>query len=218
MIKKFCKVLVCSMFCSLILLSCAGHKPKEKVIDPNFVRDFDPLKMEDVIALSYSAAGGLKPLEIRSYFVPRNNNIELYFRSSINEIALVLSLENRDLIRLGAETYLTSCSEESSPLNNPNQKNAIASGKTSMGWGVLGLANTAENVPFWINYKYLEEGRPYFMMSFSPSSSKDDASIYSPSVQVYFSPSQLNSFLEIIDQIYLESLVDELNVKAFTFE
>lgn len=218
MIKKNCKSIALFLLCSVLLLSCAGSKPKEKAVDPDFIGDFDPLKLEDFIALSYSKAGGLKPLEADMYFIPRNNNVELYFRSSANKIALVLSLENRDIIRSGAEYYLSAYSEENLPQRIPDKKNAVITGKTSLSWGLLGPGYTAEDVPFWINYNYLEEGRPYFMINFSPSKAQGDDSNFSPSVQVYFSPSQLNNFLEIIEQKHLESYVDELKVKAFTFE
>lgn len=215
--KKMCKVLTL-LLCTVLVFSCAGNKPKEKKYDPNFIGDYDPLRLENFIALTYSAAGGLKPLEANLYFVPRSNNVEMYFRSSINEIAWVLSPENRDTIRTGAEAYVTAYREENLSEIKPNEKNAFISGTTSLAWGVLAPVHTAEEVPFWINYSYLEAGKPYFMLHFTPARAKDDDSIFSPSVQVYFSPSQLSSFLDLLDQVYLESLVNELNTKAFTFE
>jgi hypothetical protein len=56
------------------------------------------------------------------------------------------------------------------------------------------------------------------MINLNPAPDPNDTSAYSPSVNMYLSPSLLQDYLELTDQTYLESIVTEYNSKAYTFE
>jgi len=195
-------------------ISCATPAPKEK--DENFLGDFNPVQLENLMALTYNSVSGIKPLEVRAYLVPRTNTVELYFRILTNEIALVLDKQTRDLIKSSAEQYLSLYESDSLKRQNPSKKNAYVTGTMSLGWGLINAYRYTE-APFWTNYKIIDE-KPYFMLYCLPTPDVNDSSAYSPLVEIYFSPSLLHDYLELAEQENLKSIVDEFNTKAYTFE
>lgn len=216
MLKKNYKILLCVLLslCILSAVSCVTSVPEEK--DVNFLGDFNPIQLENLMALTHSNAGGIKPVEIRAYLVPRTNTVELYFRIFANEIALVLDKKTRDLIKVSAEEYLALYEADNLPVREPSKKNAFIKGSVSVAWGLLSpVRNTT--APFFTNYEYLDN-KPYFMINLNPAPDANDTAAYSPSVNMYLSPSLLQDYLELTDQTYLESIVTEYNSKAYTFE
>lgn len=200
--------------CFVVAVSCVTPAPEEK--DVNFLGDFNPVQLENLMALTHSNVGGIKPVEIRAHLIPRTNTVELYFRFLANEIALVLDKKTRDQLKSSAEEYLALYKSDNLPDLDSSRKNAFIKGEVSIGWGLLSpVRNTI--APFWTNYEYLEN-KPYFKFHINPTADSNDTSAYSPSVDVYFSPSLLQDYLTLTDQAYLESIVAEYNSKAYTFE
>ncbi|HQL06046.1 MAG TPA: hypothetical protein PLU33_13010 [Treponemataceae bacterium] len=197
----------------LFLVSCVSPAPKVK--GDNFLGDFNPIQLDNLMAL-HNAINGIKPVEIRTYLVPRTNTVELYFRIFANEIALVLDKKTRDMIRSSIQDYLNLYEKNSLTVQKPSKKNAFVKGSMSIGWGVLSPVRYT-TAPFWTNYEYLEE-KPYFLLYLNPTPDSNDASAYSPVVKLYLSPAQVREFLDVTDQSRLESIVDEYNTRAYTFE
>ena len=75
-----------------IFASCAGMPREQAEIEtePAFLGDFDPVRLENVMALR-SVLGKIKPTEIRLYLVPRTNVVEAHFRDGANAVVLKLS-------------------------------------------------------------------------------------------------------------------------------
>ena len=203
------------------LASCAGMKPKQREDDPNFLGDFDPIRLENVMALR-SVFGKIKPTEIRLYFVPRANVVEAHFRDGANAVALMFNAEQRRSLAEGIDLYAKAYAAYAAgdvkalPERKPGRKNAFNRGKLSIAWGMLGTGRTAET-EFRTNYEYLEKGKPYFMLTAEGADSSEDATVQSPLVHLYFSPAQLEVLLEITDSDALQKEVDVLNQKAFAF-
>ncbi|NLD48040.1 MAG: hypothetical protein GX660_12745 [Clostridiaceae bacterium] len=211
--KHMCAAALFLCISSLFLLSCVTPGPKDN--GDNFLGDFNPIQLENLMVLN-NALSGLKPVEVRTYLVPRTNTVELYFRIFANEIALVLDKKTRDLIRASAEEYLSLYEKNSLTDQKPSKKNAFDKGLMSIGWGVLNPVRYT-TAPFWTNYEFLEE-RPYFLLHVNPTPDSDDASAYSPVVDLYLSPAQVREFLDLTDQARLESIVADYNLRAYTFE
>lgn len=50
-----------------------------------------------------------------------------------------------------------------------------------------------------------------------PAADKDDSSVYSPDIELFFSPSQLETLFAQIDQSVLQARIDELNAQAYEY-
>lgn len=192
--------------CILFLLSCASSaKPKE--VDPNFLGDFAPIELGSVMSVHFSF-GKIKPREIKAYFVPRQNTVELWFSDYVNKVAVLLNYDNRQMIIQSGSEYLEKYTQDALEVREPNKKNAFATGKVPLSWGVTAAARDTKT-GFYTNYTYLEAKKPYFLMHFEPSADVTDSTVYSPAVDVYFSPTQLEFLFEILNQEYLLGLLKE---------
>ena len=205
----------------LFFASCAGMKSGQAQDDPNFLGDFDPVRLENVMALR-SVFGKIKPTEIRLYFVPRTNVVEAHFRDAANAVVLMFNAEQRRILAEGIGLYTKTYADYAGgnraamPERKPGRKNAFNRGGLSVAWGVVSTGRTAKT-EFRTNYEYLEKGKPYFMLTAESADSSEDSTVQSPLVHLYFSPAQLETLLEITDQAALQKEVDILKEKAFAF-
>ena len=224
-----CAAYTCAFACACVLLlavlsSCATAKVRDadKIeTDPNFIGDFDPIRLEDAMALR-TVMGKIKPTVLRLYFVPRTNIVEAHFRDGINMFALMFDENARNTIAEAGALYAAVYGDYSSgnsgamPVRKPIKQNAFNTGNVSVAWGVTSTARNGES-SFRTNYEFLEKSKPYFLLTVEAAVDKEDSSTQSPAVNLYFSPSQLEALFEIASGDALREQVDELNKKAFTF-
>ena len=224
-IKKHGNVIICIAFTALLTVfaSCAtikGGDADKAEADPNFIGDFDPIRLEDAMALR-KVFGKIKPTVLRLYFVPRTNIVEAHFRDGMNTL-LMFDENARNTIGEAGALYAASYGDYSSgnanamPVRKPTKKNVFNTGSVSVAWGVTAAARNGKS-SFRTNYEFLEKNKPYFLLTAEPADDKEDSSAQSPAVHLYFSPSQLESLFEITGREALCEQVDELNKKAFTF-
>lgn len=217
--NQIVKTITLLMICLSIMLSfvgCASKSVQEEVVDPNFIGDFGPIQLETAIAVK-SSLSGIKPLELELYFIPRTNNVECYFRDAVNKICLVLSPENRLQVEEAVIEYMEQYQAQALAVEKPTRKNAYTRGETNISWGVMGLARSAE-APLRTNHEFLEENKPYFKITVEASPDKEDDSVYSPTVEIYFSPAHLEDLFRILDQNTLVEMVKAKEAEAFKFE
>ena len=50
-----------------------------------------------------------------------------------------------------------------------------------------------------------------------PAPDREEPDVYSPTIEVYFSPAQLEAIYELLNQEALQALVDELDEKAYAY-
>ena len=206
-----------------IFASCAGMPREQAEIEtePAFLGDFDPVRLENVMALR-SVFGKIKPAEIRLYLVPRTNVVEAHFRDGANAVVLMFTAKQRQMLAEGMDLYAKAYAEyaagdvKSLPDRKPGRKNAFNRGELSVAWGIISVNRTAET-EFRTNYQYLEKGKPYFMLTAERADASDGSNTQSPLVNLYFSPSQLKALSEITSRDALQKEVDILNKKAFDF-
>lgn len=222
-----CAACACACACVLLLAvfaSCATAKVRDADkadADPNFIGDFDPIRLEDAMALR-TVMGKIKPTVLRLYFVPRTNIVEAHFRDGINAFVLMFDEDARNTIGEAGALYAASYGDYSSgnagamPVRKPIKQNAFNTGNVSVAWGVTSAARNGET-SFRTNYEFLEKNKPYFLLTVEAAVDKEDSSTQSPPVNLYFSPSQLEALFEITGKDALREQVDELNKKAFTF-
>ena len=207
--------------CALVFGSCAHTAVKSEQPDPDFLGDFDPIRLEDVMALRNSF-GKIKPAQLRMYFVPRTNIVEVHLRDGANAFVLMFDQSARQTLREAISLYAQayerygSGEHKAMEVRKPTAKNAFNRGPLSVAWGVLGTARSG-STHFRTNYEFLEKGKPYFLFTAEPADDRDASDVQSPALKLYFSPSQLETLLAVIDEQALRSEVDTLNEKAFTF-
>ena len=225
-IKKHGNVIICTVCAAVLAVfaSCATAKVRDADktdADPNFIGDFDPIRLEDAMALR-TVMGKIKPTVLRLYFVPRTNIVEAHFRDGINAFVLMFDEDARNTIGEAGALYAASYGDYSSgnagamPVRKPIKQNAFNTGNVSVAWGVTSTARNGET-SFRTNYEFLEKNKPYFLLTVEAVVDKTDSSTQSPPVNLYFSPSQLEALFEITGKDALREQVDELNKKAFTF-
>lgn len=212
MARKF-YVLLCVLL-GFVLFSCVSNK--EKVVDPNFLGDYDPIKLEPAMGW-VPFFGSEKPKEIDLYFIPRTNMVEMHFRDLQNQVCVILSPEHRQLMIDAATEFMASQEQGPLPDRKANSKNYYSESKCSVGWGVLGLSRVTDSSRLQFNYEYFSDGRPYFLLRALPGPDKTDSTVYSPTIRAFFSPTQLEALYEILNQDALQALIDELNTKAFVY-
>ena len=212
MVRKFFGALGVLM----VVLLCSCASTKERVDDPDFLGDYEPMQLEDVMGW-VTLFGNEKPKEIELFFVPRTNRVEMYFRDLQNRICIVLSPEHRQMMIDAAIQFMEESESGNMPNRKANSKNYYAQSVCSVGWGVTGIARVTEKSKLQFNYEYFKDGRPYFLMKALPAPDREEPDVYSPTVEVYFSPAQLEALYEVLNQETLQAAVDELDVMAYAY-
>lgn len=207
----------------LILSACktADKIPQRIEKTDVFLGDFDPIQLETIMAIRYSMKK-IRPIEVRLFLVPRTNTIEAYLRDGMTAYVVVLDKDARKTLSEGialyAEAYQSFLEDGSKalPQRKPTDNNAFNRGDLSVSWGVIS-ATHHNDAKFNTNYSYLESKKPYFRFTVESTADKDESDIFSPYLHLYFSPSQLETLLNITNQDALDEIVAEKEKAAFTF-
>ncbi len=209
-----------SLFAFLFLISCTST-PVEVEEDPNFIGDYGPIQLENIICLR-ETMGNLTPTEIEVYFIPRTNIVEMYLRDGMTSYVLLFEGDERKQIYEGITMYADAYAaysegnKEALEVREPNRKNYFNEGTMSVSWGVASAARN-NTTTFQTNYKYLEKNRPYFEFMVEKTRDKGSSDVYSPVLRLYFSPTHLENLLALLDQNSLEAIVADLEAEAFSF-
>lgn len=219
MIKKTSRLTMLTVTAAVLILltitSCASSKEPEapRQPDENYLGDFNSFQLENVMCITKSATGKLNPLEMEMYFAPRTNTVQSRFTYGMDKVSLSFNYAQRQAFYEGIVAYMEAYNAGNMPVRDPDKKNFLTRTPVTVSWGVFGLAYTTETF-VRINYEYLEPGKPYMVATFENEKAKDDEA-YSPVMNLYFTPSQLENLVEIIDQDAFQARVDELNRQAF---
>lgn len=184
-------------------------------ITDQFLADLDPIILKATVALMKSGKK-MKPRELKkSYIVPRTNALEIHFRTTVDNICIILNKAEREKFKEAANLFLEKYENKTLEHRKPTKKNAIYYSRLSLWYGVLGLTSGTEKNDYWTNYNIIDK-HAYFMIHFVPSHN-DNGEDMTPKFDLYFSPTQLRDFMELLDQDYLNSQVQELRDKAYTY-
>jgi len=220
----------------LLLISCASkqseeyetdypeydldYNEEEKIInhkdaDDNFLGDFDVIRMPDIMMLSKTKKD-VKPKQLNNnYLVPRSNSVEITFRDVANVICVKLNKQERDKLLEVCNRFLNEYESKTLPHHKNNSKNAYIVSKTTTWFGISGPATECSKTTYYLDCEFINK-KPYLLIKFLPSRC-DEKDAFSPTVSLYMSPSQIRDFIEVMDQEYLNSLVDDLIEKAYTY-
>lgn len=180
-----------------------------------YLGDFDPILLKNTMSL-YKSGKKMKPKELtKSYIVPRTNNLEVHFRTTVNKVCFIMNKDERALLKEAAEKFLNEYETKTIERHKPNKKNSYYTSRCSFWFGLSGLTNGSSICDYWTNAEIIDK-HAYFLIHFTPSRTEDGKEL-TPKVNMYFSPTQLRDFMELLDQEYLNSAVKELRAKAYTY-
>lgn len=202
-------------FMCMFVFSCVSTPKEIRESNPNFLGDFEPFYLGEVLCLSGSTLGNIKPLEVHLYFAPRTNDIQARFRSGMNNICLTWTPEERERLNSSIEKYIALYSGDKKMENRkPTKKNAFEVGKIEILWGLSGYTrDTLAN--YFTNYQYLEENKPYFLLRVKATPTTDEEYVSSPTVNLYFTPSQLEALIAAVDTDIIMEKLNEIEAKAY---
>ena len=211
------KIFQSTIILTLILfgfVSCASKKV-DITDDPNYLGNFDPFHVGKVMCLAETTFGKTKPIDVELYFVPRTNSFQSQFRDGMNNVCLIWTPEQRELLMSSIEKYITAYNGDVKMEDRkPKAKNAFETGKIEIYWGLAGYTrNTLAN--YYTNYEYLEENKPYFKINVSATPYPEEEHVSSPTVVLYFSPSQLENLIEVTDYDSILEQVKALEKAAY---
>ena len=217
---KLKHILPLAMCITLLFSACTTTK---KVIepDPNYIGNFEPIQLDNILCIQESM-GKLQPLELETYFIPRTNNVEIYFRKGLNNICIIFEVDERKGVYEGIMQYAEDIAlymdgnKNALPEREATRSNYYTEGTASIAWGVMGLSRN-NTTTYQTNYQYLEQNKPYFELMIEKTIDKNDGSTYSPVTRIYFSPTHLENLLETLSQEALVALVKDKEAEAFAF-
>lgn len=184
-------------------------------ITDEFLGDFDPLLVKSCVGLQ-KFGKKMKPKELtKNYLVPRTNNLEIHYRAAVNKICIILNYEERQKLKETAEQFLNEYETKTIDRHKVNKKTAYYSSQCSLWYGLSGLGSGSSKCDYWTNAEIINK-HAYFLIHFTPSRT-DDGKDLTPKENLYFSPTQLRDFIEILDQDYLIDQVKDLRSKAYTY-
>ena len=195
------------------------EEPVVKKIESNdnYVADVDPVLLDELMLLTKSGSK-LKAKEIRKvYFVPRNNNVELYFRDGVNEICLILEKAERDKILAACNQFLEEYDAKTLKHKKVNSKTAYYKSRCSLWFGIISNSTGSEKNEYFVNYEFIDK-RPYLLIQTIPTRCEiPHEKDFTPKVKLYMSPSQIRDFIQQMNQENLESYLTETIEKAYTY-
>lgn len=202
------------MFCIfgvVLFFSCTSTPIPQD--DPNFLGDFDPVQIGNVMASTVSF-GSQKSKEIEVFFAPRTNTIHLQLRDTINKINLSITKDLRTQFFEATTSFAASLNEDTLVNRKPTKKNAYSNSKCTIEWGITGSGHLTNDAQISFNYKYLDDNRPYFMIDLKSGPDTIMEGAMSPQTDIYFSPSQLEDLYTMLSQENLQAIVDELKERT----
>lgn len=184
-------------------------------ITDTFLGDFNPILIKNTVCL-VKAGKKMKPRELsKTYLIPTNNNVEIHFRDLTNQVCIILNKAERDKLIAAANTFLNEYETKTISRAKINKKTAYYTSKVPVYFGLTGYSNGTDKCDFYANSEIFNK-HAYFLLKYTPTRATKGEG-FTPAISLYFSPTQLKDFLEILDQEYLNSEVEVLRKKAYTY-
>lgn len=199
--------------------SCKSTKVEEP--NPYFLADMDAIYMGDLVALNKQNFFKPKAINIEVFFYPRTSSVGMFFRDAVNKVALTFSPEEFELLKASVLKYDEIATADSFVKNyKPSKKNSFNAGKVHIGWGLTGYSREVE-APYTTNYEWLEVQNvvnPYFRLQLKPADYPEEENVASPTVSLYFTPSQAKAITTVVNMEEVLKQVEEFNKAAYSFE
>ena len=216
--KKTVYFIVFALCSFLMLAGCTTTSKKTEKESPYLTTlgDFSPFKLGEALSL-WKSGDDVSPCEMTLYCVPRTNKIEIYFSKYIDKICLMLDAEACEGFEENLKKYMEDYKEGHFDRNhNPTRANSYGIIKPSIAWGVFGYSYNAD-IKAYLNYEIIG-GKPYFSMLIDQGTAKGHSDIFSPIMTMYFTPSQLETIMELTDPSIIAEHIKESEAEAYSFD
>lgn len=181
-----------------------------------FIGDFDPVQLQSLMALT-KFNGKMKPKELRrNFLVPRTNGVEFYYRDLANEICFILNYKERQKLIDAGKQFLEAHEAHSFKKHKVNKKTAYYNSRCSLWFGVLEVSTGCTKNDYYVNYDIINK-HAYMVITFVASRVDDDNTTFTPTTKLYFSPSQVQELIEVLDQDHLQAELAALIKRAYTY-
>lgn len=212
-------ILFFSVLCAFLLLAgCATTSAKTEEESPYLTTlgDFSPFELGDAISL-WKSGDEVSPCELKLYCIPRTNRIEVYFSKLMNRVCIMMDAEDCAEFEKCVQAYMKDYNEGNFDKNHkPKKDNSYGLMKPCIAWGVFGYSYNAD-IMTRFNYEIIG-GKPYFSMIIEQGLANGESDVYSPNMTMYFSPSQLETIMELTDPEVIMTYIKELEEEAYSFE
>ena len=74
-----------------------------------------------------------------------------------------------------------------------------------------------ELATYFTNYEYLEENKPYFKLKVNATPYPEEENVSSPNLELFFSPSQLETLINVVNYEVIYAKVEELKSEAYSW-
>ena len=208
----------CVLSVFFFLAGCATTTKKTEKESPYLTTlgDFSPFELGDAISV-WKNGDDVTPCEMTLYCVPRTNKIEIHFSRHINKVALMMNAENCAEFERCVGLYMEDYNSGNFDKNHePTKDNSYGMMKTGIAWGLFGYSYNAD---IKARFKYeIIGGKPYFSMSLESGLASGQTDVYSPKMTMYFSPSQLETIMELTDSERIAAYIKSLEEEAYSFD
>ena len=212
-------IYIISILCVFILLAgCATTSKKQEEESPYLTTlgDFSPFELGDAFGL-WKSGNDVAPCELTLYCIPRTNKIEIHYSRNINKVCLMMDAEACESFENCVKLYMADYNSGSFDKNyKPSKDNAYGTMKPGIAWGVFGYSYNAD-IKARFNYEIIG-GKPYFSMYLDQAKANGDSDAYSPIMTMYFTPSQLETIMELASSETIAAHIAELENEAYAFD
>lgn len=208
------------LICILLLASCnsTGRLAERKTPGENYLADIDEFSLGNINCFAGFGISKAKVTDIYFYCDPRTNEIAARFQLGIDVVGIRFTYAERQKLAQSFETYLEAVQNPKLENRKPTKKNAFYNSTVFVAWGVAGFTHSVDAAPYWTNYEFIEENKPYFKLQLQSAPEKGKEDINSPAASIYLTPAQIRKIMEICDQNLIQQEVDRVLAEAYTFD
>lgn len=210
-------ILFLSLILIFLLTSCVTNKTVEKKQSEDFIADFDAFYLDDLFCLTETTFGNTKPAKISLYFNPRKSTIESRFKDGLNNVCLIWTKKEQQVLMDSIIEYMNQYNSGKKLENRkPTKKNSFFNSVIEIYWGITGYTRNT-NANYYTNYVYLEENKPYFYLTVLATPYPEEKDVSSPTIRLYFTPSQLEKLVEITDYDMIMERINQMQEEAYSW-
>lgn len=217
---KSLKILLASFAILTVFTSCTTTKTESEP-DPYFLADMNAFEIGEVVGLTKQNLLKPKPANILVDFYPRTSSVAYSFRDGANKVYLIFSPEEFKNLSDSVNKYTELKEAEAFDKSyKPTRKNHFHRGKISILWGTIGYGREV-TAPFDTNYEWVtvnNETNPFFRIEVKATSVPDEEHVNSPTVTVYFTPSQAKALISVVNMDEIMEEVNKFNSAAYDFK
>ena len=208
--------IVLSILLTIFLSACASTEKPPRERSETYIADVNPFEVETFHLYASLLTRKPKIHDFTVTFYPRTNYVFVKGRVGVDVVRFGFSYAERQSLLKAHDKYIEAYEASAIPNVKPNKKNAYSKGFAPVEWGVTGTPHSVYTT-YMTNAQYLEKDKPYFKITFDPAEEEGREQISSPRLNIFLSPSQWETIIEVLGQEHLEEMTDAILEEANAF-